>query len=148
MDNQPPLARSRRTLFLLPKGAMLKRHIREYSRQYPEIVFRSLDPISKYSEAEKIAQEGFDIVVARGNTADELRKLLPNIYVINFNITAYDVLRLIIDRKFWGKTIGLITVRMNISGLELVSKVLGVKILDYTYTPLEGIEARIRECLA
>ena len=46
MDNQPPLARSRRTLFLLPKGAMLKRHIREYSRQYPEIVFRSLDPIS------------------------------------------------------------------------------------------------------
>ena len=76
MDNQPPLARSRRTLFLLPKGAMLKRHIREYSRQYPEIVFRSLDPISKYSEAEKIAQEGFDIVVARGNTADELRKLL------------------------------------------------------------------------
>lgn len=148
MDNQPPLARSRRTLFLLPKGAMLKRHIREYSRQYPEIVFRSLDPISKYSEAETIAQEGFDIVVARGNTADELRKLLPNIYVINFNITAYDVLRLIIDRKFWGKTIGLITVRMNISGLELVSKVLGVKILDYTYTPLEGIEARIRECLA
>ena len=80
--------------------------------------------------------------------ADELRKLLPNIYVINFNITAYDVLRLIIDRKFWGKTIGLITVRMNISGLELVSKVLGAASSTIPYTPLEGIEARIWECLA
>lgn len=147
MSSIPPQIPPKKVLFLLPKGSMPEKTLRGYMREHPDIAFRSIDATDPMREAEKIASEDFEIIVARGNTSSTFRKVLSNRHFINIYITTFDILRLMSERDCFGKTVAIISVRMNVLGIDLLRNILGLNILDYTHTPYDRLEQAIRDAV-
>lgn len=132
-------------LFLVPRDSIADAVVDRFRTEYPDIEFRSINSLAPQEEIQSICKEDFRIIIARGNTAEQIRHYTQNVHLIEFNISSYDILRLIKERNLQREKIAIITIRLDVTGIELVTDLLGIDILDFRFTARNLIEKTIRK---
>ena len=84
--------------------------------------------------AEKLAEEGYEIIISRGRTAFLIKEAYPELSVVKIPFTVLDIFQTIEKADLHGKKIGVVAFSPMIQGLDNLGTMLGTSILFY---PLE-----------
>lgn len=82
-------------------------------------------------QAEKMAEEGYEVFISRGRTAHLIKNANPEWSVVEIPFTVLDVFQTIERAKLHGKSIGVIAFAPMISGLESFGTMMGTTIRFY-----------------
>jgi PAS domain S-box-containing protein len=82
-------------------------------------------------QAEKLAEEGFEVFISRGRTAFLIKNANPEWSVVEIPFTVLDVFQTIKRSKLHGKNIGVIAFAPLISGLDYFGTMMGTSIRFY-----------------
>jgi PAS domain S-box-containing protein len=82
-------------------------------------------------QAEKLAEEGFEVFISRGRTAFLIENANPEWSVVGIPFTVLDVFQTIKRADLYGKNIGVIAFAPMISGLDYFGTMMGTSIRFY-----------------
>ncbi len=119
--------------------------MQHFISSYGTVDFRTINSLNPVKDIEKISRESFDIIIARGNTAVEVRKAMSNVHVVEFKISSCDILNVLRNNNVKpGQRIAVITVNLDVVGFELIADILGIELLDYRFTSRDKLEETIK----
>ena len=135
------------TVFFVPTNSLSEEDTTYYVGQHPDIAFVSINPVYPVNEIAEKLQGHVSIAAGRGNTVMVIKNNFPQILTAEIPITAYDVMRSIEKAGCRGRTVAVITNNANILGLEMITSLLGVRLLAYLLTPFDRLPQIIRRAM-
>lgn len=135
-------------LFLIPLNSMTEEDRNYYSHIDPHVEFAFSNTDSLTTILKEKMTSDIKIIAARANSARRIRKLLPNVKVIEIPITGYDVIRSFNAAKFHGKTIAIITTSADVFGLDVFQNAFKINILNYLATPPHKLESVVLDSVS
>ena len=94
-------------------------------------------------QAEKLAEEGFEVFISRGRTAFLIKNANPEWSVVEIPFTVLDVFQTIKRSKLHGKNIGVIAFAPLISGLDYFGTMMGTSIRFYPLKDESEVEPKV-----
>ena len=94
-------------------------------------------------QAERLAEEGFEVFISRGRTAFLIKNANPEWSVVEIPFTVLDVFQTIKRAKLYGKNIGVIAFSPLISGLDYFGTMMGTSIRFYPLKDESEVEPKV-----
>jgi transcriptional regulator with PAS, ATPase and Fis domain len=94
-------------------------------------------------QAEKLAEEGFEVFISRGRTAFMIKEANPEWSVVEIPFTVLDVFQTIRRAKLHGKNIGVVAFAPMILGLDHFGTMLGTSIRFYPLEDENEVEPKV-----
>lgn len=98
-------------------------------------------------QAQKLAEDGFEVFISRGMTAHLIKNANPEWSVVEIPFTVMDVFQTIERARLYGKSIGVIAFAPMISGLDYFGTMMGTSIRFYPLKNQKEVEAKVLEAL-
>ena len=98
-------------------------------------------------QAEKLAEEGFEVFISRGRTAFLIKNADPEWSVVEIPFTVLDVFQTIERANLHGKSIGVIAFATMISGLDYFGTMMGTSIRFYPLKNESEVEPKVLEAI-
>lgn len=136
---------NKKVLFLVPPSSVDNEQLGYYGKIYPEIDFEFSNPYDPLPLVQQKLNEGVEIVVGRGNTAETIRREFPKVHVVQIQVTGYDVIRTLEQIDLTGATVAVITNNVDISGLSIFEQLYSARIISYLRIPSDKIKNAIRD---
>lgn len=131
-------------LFFIPENSVDEKTLRSFSDAYTDIEFLVSDTVNNSKIVEKYIEENeVKIMAARGKTASLLKKTFPKINVIEIPISPYDVFRSLEKDIQSLKSVAFITTKAEVKDLELLGKMINIKLINFLNIPEAEIEKYI-----
>lgn len=108
-----------------------------------EIIFELGSLVDGVVKTRKLLAQGVEVVLARGQTAIEIRDSFPTLTVVDVPITGFDLVSAFEKARSMGSRIAVIAFPTMISQIECLESALGVKIKKYTIFSREHINSAI-----
>ncbi|WP_163338992.1 sigma-54-dependent Fis family transcriptional regulator [Desulfopila sp. IMCC35008] len=99
-------------------------------------------------QAAKLAEEGFEVFISRGRTAQLINNGNPEWSVVEIPFTVLDVFQTIKRSNLYGKNIGVIAFAPMIAGLDYFSMVMDTSIRFYPLNNEDEIESVVLQAVA
>ncbi|WP_312560455.1 sigma 54-interacting transcriptional regulator [Anaerospora sp.] len=108
-----------------------------------EIIFEigSLD--EGLVKAKRLIKQGIEIIIARGETALNIRAVHPNIVVLDVPISGFDLVLALEEARQYGSNIAVVSFPSMIKQIESLESALGVKIKKYHLTTRDSVNSMI-----
>lgn len=88
---------------------------------------------------------GLEVVAARPGTAITIKQAKFNVSVVEIPITGFDIIGAVSDADLSGKSLALITHSLQISGIDSIAPIMGVKIAQYSLQPNGNFDEAVLE---
>lgn len=112
-----------------------------------EIIFEVGSLVEGLLKAEKLIKRGIDIIVARGETAFNIRDKFPDVVVVDIPITGFDLVQTLEKAKQFGDNVAVVSFPSMIKQIESLESALGVKIKKYNLSCKEDVDIAIDDAL-
>jgi PAS domain S-box-containing protein len=98
-------------------------------------------------QAEKLAEEGFEVFISRGMTAHLIKNANPEWSVVEIPFTVMDVFQTIKRAQLYGKSIGVIAFAPMISGLDYFGTIMDTSIRFYPLKNKDEVASKVQEAI-
>jgi len=133
--------------FLAPSEDKLDR-IRELLKDYEdEVVFAVGSLRDGLAKAEKLIKQGIEIIIARGETAFNIRDSYPEIVVLDVPISGFDLALALEGARKIGDNVAVVCFASMIKQIECLESALGVHIKKYHLHSREHVDRTIDKAL-
>ncbi|SFM15942.1 sigma 54-interacting transcriptional regulator [Pelosinus propionicus] len=112
-----------------------------------EVIFEVGSLADGLLKAEKLIQHGIDIILARGETAFNIRDKYPDIVVVDIPITGFDLVQTLEKAKQFGDNVAVVSFPSMIKQIESLESALGVNIKKYYLSRREEVDRAIDDAL-
>ena len=123
-------------------------HIQHLLKEYKdELVFvlGSLD--DGIAKAKELVEQGVEIIIARGETAYNIRDKFPSIVVVDVPISGFDLAISLEEARKYGDRVAVVSFPSMVKQVELLESALGVQIKKYYLYTKSDIDATIDRAL-
>lgn len=133
--------------FLAPDESKLEQ-IRELLDSYQnEIIFDVGSLTDALLKAKQLIDQGIEIIIARGETAFNIRDAYPEIAVIDVPISGFDLALTLEKARAFGKNIAVVSFPSMIKQVECLEAALGVRIKKYHLSSRDAVDLAIDNAL-
>lgn len=135
-------------IFLVQEENMMKT-VRDFLKdKYPDIpVYQDL-PGQDVELMTKLVEQNTEIVIARGGTAENIRKFGLPVTVVDIPVTGFDIIRSVEKARRYGRRIAAISTSDITKGVETLGPILDVDIRMYHINKIGESEALVRAAFA
>lgn len=133
--------------FMAPNKERLQR-IRTLLKDFREellFVVGSLD--DGIATAKKLIEQGVEIIIARGETAYNIRDMFPSIVVVDVPISGFDLALSLEEARKYGDRVAVVSFPSMIKQVELLESALGIHIKKYNLQSRGQIDSAIDDAL-
>lgn len=133
--------------FLAPSKLKLEQ-IKDFLQEYHnEITFAIGSLEDGIIKAKELIDKGVEIIIARGETAFNIRDAYPEIVVIDVPISGFDLVVTLEQARKFGKNIAVISFPSMIKQIECLEAALSVRIMKYNLTSRDDVNVAIDNAL-
>lgn len=112
-----------------------------------EIIFEVGSLVDGVRKTKELLLKGAEVILARGQTAIEIRNHFPAVTVVNIPISGFDLVIALEKARKVGSRIAVVAFPSMVSQIECLESALGVKIKKYNVLSQDQIDAAIDEAL-
>lgn len=123
----------------------LKKLLKDYEDEMVFAVGSLSDGIAKAGE---LIKQGIEIIIARGETAFNIRDAYPGIVVVNIPISGFDLALALEEARKIGNKVAVVCFASMIKQIECLESALGVHIKKYNLHSKEYVDRMIDEALS
>lgn len=132
---------------ILPDSALMEQTRLAFRSGYEDIRLEVGLMKKGIDQAEKLAEEGFEVFISRGMTAHLIQNANPEWSVVEIPFTVMDVFQTIERANLYGKSIGVIAFAPMISGLDYFGTVMDTSIRFYPLKNEKEVESKVLEAI-
>ncbi len=133
--------------FLAPSEEKLNR-IKALLQEYSdEILFETGSLADGVAKAKVLIKQGIEIVIARGETAYNIRDTYPEIAVVDVPISGFDLALALEKARAYGDKIAVVSFASMIRQVECLESALGVQIKKYYLRSRDEVDAVIEQAV-
>ncbi|MDU2064691.1 MAG: sigma 54-interacting transcriptional regulator [Sporomusaceae bacterium] len=123
-------------------------HIQSILSQYKkEIIFEVGSLEDGLIQAKKLRQKGIEVIIARGETAFNIRDRYPDIVVVAVPITGIDFVQSLEVAKQYGGQVAVVSFPSMMREIERLESALGVKIRKYGLQKRSDVDAALKQAV-
>ncbi|MBP2637795.1 MAG: hypothetical protein H6Q72_3702 [Firmicutes bacterium] len=112
-----------------------------------EIIIETGSLVDGVAKTRNLLSHGIEVVLAKGQTAIEIRDNFPSLTVIDVPITGFDLVNAFEKARTLGSQVAVIAFPAMISQIESLESALGVKIKKYNILSRDQINAAINDAI-
>lgn len=112
-----------------------------------ELVFEVGSLVNGIAKAKKLITQGIEVILARGQTAVEIKETFPTITVIDIPITGFDLVGALEKARVISNQVAVIAFPVMYKEIETLESALGVKIRKYDISSREEIDETINDAI-
>jgi transcriptional regulator with PAS, ATPase and Fis domain len=127
------------------KLSAIKKILHEFSN---EIVFEVGSLAAGLAKAKVLIDKGIEIIIARGETAFNIRDAYPDIVVVDIPITGFDLAQTLEEARQFGENIAVISFPSMINQIERLESALDINVKKYYLSCKEECEGAVDRALA
>ena len=120
--------------------AELQQLLAEYQE---DIIFEVASLLDAVAKAKKMMSQNVEVILARGQTAIEIRERLPALTVVDIPITGFDLVMALEKARSVGNHVAVIAFPVMTKQIECLESALGVKIKKYNIMSRDHVDAAI-----
>lgn len=83
------------------------------------------------SSATKLAEKGYEIIIARSGTANRIKNSSLNVTIVELPVTAFDIIRAVESAKIYGTNIAVVAYPSMVRGIDCLIPFLGFSFKQY-----------------
>ncbi len=84
-----------------------------------------------HNSAAKLIEQGYEIIIARAGTADQIKNSGLNVTVVELPVTSFDIIRAINAAKAYGCNIAIVAYSSMVKGIDCLTPILGSSFKQY-----------------
>lgn len=133
--------------YLAPSEEKLA-HIKTLLREYDsEILFETGSLVDGVSKAKTLIKQGIDVIIARGETAYNIRDTYPEVAVVDVPISGFDLALALEKARTYGGKVAVVSFASMIKQVECLESALGVQIKKYYLHSRDEVAAVIDQAV-
>lgn len=130
-------------IFFLSNDAMIAYAREVFTPEYSDIELVKAFGVRAVDLLQKRFPYGLDVVAARPGTAITIKQAKLNVSVVEIPITGFDIIGAVTEAGLNGKSLAIVAHSMQISGIDSVAPILGVKIRQYMLRPDQSFDEAV-----
>ena len=112
-----------------------------------ELVFEIGSLVNGVAKAKKLISQGIEVILARGQTAVEIKESFPTITVVDIPITGFDLVGALEKARIISNQVAVIAFPVMYREIESLESALGVKIRKYDIASRKEIDETINAAI-
>lgn len=134
--------------FLAPNEAMCAMARATLGERYPDVCVERGLLSAGVRVARTLAEQGVEIIIARGGTATLVRQADLGVTVVDVPITGFDVIRAVEQAKKYGRHIAVVAFASMVMGIECLGAILDVELRMEILNDEFEAPAKVRQAFA
>jgi len=130
LQNDAEVLHMHRIAFLVPHASMVE-SVQKILASYGQIHMELCPLNDRTSTAEKMVEQGFEIIVARAGVASRIRRSSLNVTVVDLPVTAFDIIRALESARTYGKNVAVVAYAPMVKGIEAIAPALRFPFRQY-----------------
>ncbi|HHY46651.1 MAG TPA: sigma 54-interacting transcriptional regulator [Firmicutes bacterium] len=117
---------------------------REVVKEFTEPIDVRLGLLSAgVTAAERAIESGAQVIISRGGTAEEIRKAIPDIPVVDIRVTGFDLARAMVEARSIGGRLGVVEYPGIMEGVKVFKEMFGLEMMEAVIYSPKDIEASV-----
>ncbi|MBP2654624.1 MAG: proprionate catabolism activator, Fis family [Firmicutes bacterium] len=116
--------------FLVPHAPMIA-IIKEVLASDNQICVQYCQLNDRINSAEKLVEQGYEIIITRAGTAARIKNSTLNVTVVELPVTAFDIIRAVTTAKTYGSNIAVVAYASMVREIDALTPLLDVSLKQY-----------------
>jgi PAS domain S-box-containing protein len=134
--------------YIAPDDEMYQMAKRTLVGEYQDILIEKGLLTEGVRTAQSLIAQGVDVIIARGGTAEAIRKAGLPVSLVEIPYAGFDLIRAVKDAMRYGSVIGIVAFSSMVLGVECLGPILGITVCIYTINDESEAESQVLQAFA